>query len=277
MRFNICIVSPKGYPHAMAFMELAELLLYSLRELGCEAQWMFNELDAQATNILIGCHLLNREVISAFPPSTVVLNTEQIYSDTTEWNPLIFEFARHFEVWDYSERNMQKWTELGVERVKHLKIGFQKELVRIPKVEAPSVDVLFYGAVTDRRAKILHELIERGLRVKSLFNVYGAERDEWIARAKVVLNHHHYQSEIFEVVRMFYLMSNAKAVVAEVNPSTSVDPMYLGGFAAAPYEGLVDACERLVHDEAERTRLEACALATISRYPQVNFMAELLN
>ena len=56
---------------------------------------------------------------------------------------------------------------------------------------------------------------------------------ELIARAKVVLNLHHYASHIFEVVRAFYLMTNGKAIVGEVSPTTSGDPDYANGFRAA--------------------------------------------
>ena len=55
MRYNICLIKPDQYIHSLAFIELAELLLYSLQELGFEVQIQFNELDNNACNILIGC------------------------------------------------------------------------------------------------------------------------------------------------------------------------------------------------------------------------------
>ncbi len=275
MRFNICIVAPKDYAHSMAFLELAELVQYSLIELGFDAQLMFNEMDIACQNILIGCHLLEPRLIPDLPLSTVILNTEQIYADDT-WDSRIFEFARHFEVWDYSAKNMEKFAQLGLDRVKHLKIGFQKELARIQSLAEPEIDVLFYGAVGERRAQILNALIERGLKVKVLYDTYGRERDEWIANSKVVLNLHHYQSQIFEIVRVFYLMSNAKAVVCEVNSSTSVDPIYLNGVAAVPYEQLVACCVDLVRNPERRKQLELAAFRTIAQYPQAQWTHAVL-
>ena len=276
MRFNICIVAPKDYAHSMAFLELAELVQYSLLELGFDAKLTFNEMDIACRNILIGCHLLEPKLISDLPPSTVILNTEQIYADDT-WDSRIFEFARHFEVWDYSRKNIEKFTQLGLMRVKHLKIGFQKELARIQNLAEPEIDVLFYGAVGERRAQILKALIERGLKVKVLYDTYGRERDEWIANSKVVLNLHHYQSQIFEIVRVFYLMSNAKAVVCEVNANTSVDAMYLNGVAAVPYEELVERCVELVRNPERRKQVEQAALRTIAQYPQAQWTQAVLS
>ena len=80
----------------------------------------------------------------------------------------------------------------------------------------------------------------KGLTVKSLFGVYGKERDAWIERSKLVINHHYYQSQIFEVVRVFYLLTNSVAVVGEVNDTTSIDHIYKEGIHPVQYDGLVE-------------------------------------
>ncbi len=137
--------------------------------------------------------------------------------------------------------------------------------------------MLFYGTIGPRRAAILDALRARGLNIGIVGGgIYGAERDAFIARAKVVLNLHHYASHIFEVVRAFYLMTNGRAIAGEVSPTTSVDPDYADGFRAAPYDALVDTCVELVRDTAQRHRLEAAALDTIGRIPQAKSLAPLL-
>lgn len=275
-KFNICIIKPENYIHSFAFLELWELLYYSMKDLGLEVTIGFNKLDPGRRNIVIGCHLLDLSYTSTIPKSTIILNTEQIYSDTTSWNKNIFAWAKKFEVWDYSERNIEKFVELGVKNVKHLKIGFQKELVRIDQSKVKDVDVLFYGSVNDRRRLILEGLLEKGLSVKVLFGVYGKSRDEWVERSKIVLNHHFYNSQIFEIVRVFYLMSNSVAVVGEVNESTSIDPMCKGGIFAAKYNDLVSSCVDMVNDSSLLRNIQLSALASISRYPQKLFTQEIL-
>ena len=277
MRYNICIVQPNQYIHSLAFLELGEMLLYSLQDLGFQVQLQFNQIDPNARNILIGCHLLDTNYIQSIPKSTVILNTEQIYADSTDWSGPIFEWTKHFETWDYSERNILKFNELGVDLVRHLKIGFQKELARIPKADAQDIDVLFYGSMNERRLVIINDLKAAGLKVHTAFGIYGSERDQLISKAKLVLNHHFYQSQIFEIVRVFYLLSNSIAVVGEVNPSSSINPIYLNGIFASPYENLTSACIQLIQDNALRRRLEKKAFETINQYPQKYFTAELLS
>lgn len=270
-KFNICIVRPENYIHSHAFLELGELIYYSLQELGAEVTITFNRMDPTYRNIIIGCHLLNPDLMPHLPDSTVILNTEQIYTDPKSWNETIIAWAKNFEVWDYSIRNIEKFHELGISGVKHLKIGFQKELVRLNRSAAKDVDILFYGCINERRKKILDQLEKSGLKVKTLFGVYGKERDDWIERSKLVLNHHFYETEIFEIVRVFYLMTNSIAVVGEVNETTSIDCMYSNGIMAAKYDDLVNSCIEVVKNQSLRDSIQESAIDAISKYPQKLF------
>jgi hypothetical protein len=60
--------------------------------------------------------------------------------------------------------------------------------------------------------------------IEFLAGVYREERDRLIARAKVVLNMHYYDARVFEIVRVSYLLSNEKAVVAECGATTTIEP-----------------------------------------------------
>jgi len=275
-KINICLIKPDKYIHSYAFLELGELIYFSLLELGYEATLRFNQIEPDLKNILIGCHLLEPKFIEQFPKSTIILNTEQIYSDTTDWNKNIFAWVSNFEVWDYSDRNIEKLNEIGVNRTKLFKIGFQNELARLDRSKTKDVDVLFYGSVNERRRNVIEKLIKNGLTVKTLFGVYGKERDEWIERSKLVLNHHFYKSQIFEIVRVFYLLTNSMVVVGEVNDSTSINAMCREGIYAAKYDELVAGCVEVVNDDVVRKRIESEALNSISRYPQKIFTQEAL-
>lgn len=276
-KINLCLIKPDKYIHSYAFWELGELLYYSLQDLGYEANLVFNKVDSSAKNIIIGCHLLSPKFIAQMPKSTVILNTEQIYNDATEWNANIFAWVRNFEIWDYSTKNIEKFKALGFCNAKHLKIGFQKELVRIQKAKDRDIDVLFYGSVNDRRKKVLDQLVASGLTVKVLFGVYGKERDRLIERSKIVLNHHFYNSKIFEIIRVFYLLTNSIAVVGEVSESTFIDTIYRTGIYEAKYDDLVAGCIKIVRDDITRDKIEEKALESISKYPQKLFTLEVLD
>lgn len=275
-RFNICLAKPDNYIHSYAFLELGELLAYSLRELGYDTTLNFKNICEDRINILIGFHLLSPSLIPQVPKSTIILNTEQIYFDDSAWNNNIFEWARCFEVWDYSERNIERLQGLGLRRIKYLRIGFQKELQRIKKSKNRDIDVLFYGSISERRIRVIEALRESGLKVETLFGIYGAQRDSVIARSKIILNHHTYSSEIFEIVRVFYLLHNEMAVVAEINDTTSIEDRWRDAVMGVKYDQLVDACIGLSKDESARSDLETRGAEIIKKFPQVDFMSEIL-
>ena len=275
-KFNICLVQPKNYIHSMAFLELGELIQYSLIELGHTATLGFNHIEPTHKNIVIGCHLLPPSAIPSLPKSTIILNTEQIYKDDSAWNKNIFSWGQQFELWDYSHKNMEKFNELGITHAKHLRIGYQKELERLNRNTKKEVDILFYGSMNERRHAVLQELTEKGLNVKTLFGIYGKERDEWIEKTRIVLNHHYYASQIFEVVRVSYLITNSVAVVAEVNETTAIEDLYRRSIHPAPYEQLTESCLQLIINSASRAKLQEIASNEIKQYPQKFFTESIL-
>lgn len=118
--------------------------------------------------------------------------------------------------------------------------------------------MLFYGTLDVRRKAVLDRLRARGLRVESLFGVYGVRRDAWIARAKVVINMHqdaYMQTRVFEIVRLSYLLGNKRAVVSERGVGLAEDRDLESGIAFADYGELVDRCVDLVGNESARREL----------------------
>jgi hypothetical protein len=276
LKLHFCIIQPPAYIHIHAFDEVVQVLAHSLAELGHQVSTQVNRLDTGARNVVLGAHLAPRHALPQLPPDTIILNTEQLLTDEAGWNNLVLDCSRRHAVWDYSEHNIEWLRERGAQRLAHFKLGFQQQLARIPAGAHEDIDVLFYGSVGPRRAQVIEALKANGVRVAVVFGVYGAERDALIARGRLVLNLHHYESKILEVVRIFYLMTNAKAVVCEVGPDTAADPMYLEGVCAVPYEKLVDACLELLSTETARHALAARARATLERWPQLDFTRALL-
>ena len=58
----------------------------------------------------------------------------------------------------------------------------------------------YYGWTVSDEDVLYHKLIEKNIKVKCLFGVYGKDRDDWIAKSKLVLNMHMYDSKIFEIL-----------------------------------------------------------------------------
>ena len=217
-----------------------------------------------------------------FPKETIIFNTEQLeglseLSDHRKyWSERISEFGKRFEMWDYSRRNIETLNKMGVNNIKLVEIGFQKELATINHSMKKDVDVLFYGIINERRKKILDDLEKKDIKVKVLDSVWGKERDMWISRSRIVLNMHYYDAKIFEVARCFYLMTNSVAIVSEVSDDTYIDSKYRDGIIGVTYEKLVNKCYEILKDEEELKMLREQAFRTISSYPQSEIMRKII-
>ena len=274
MKYNVCIIKPAGYIHSGAFTELAELIAYSLEDLGYESSISLNETYTDSRNIIIGAHILDtshiKEIKSCFP-STVILNTEQVTNINDHWSNSLFEWVTNFETWDYSNANINYFKKQGIANIKYLSIGYHPKLTRIKKSEIQDIDILFYGSSNERRLQVLNKFKSSGHNVNFIFGVYGEKRDNLISRSKIVLNLHRYDFKIFEIVRVFYLMSNSKAIVAEMTPDTDINHIYKGGFYSTDYDRIAESCNELLQNSCMREAQERKGLELIEHYPQSQF------
>jgi len=270
--YLISIIRPKDYIHSSCFVEVAETLQYALRSLGHKSAILENVVDPQVTNIILGAHLLTLEDIKALPSGSIIYNLEQLDSD--HLSGAYYNLATRYQVWDYSLLNIEKWKERDCAFTPLLvEVGYVHELRRIPRHQTQDIDVLFYGSVNDHRAEILKKLREAGVKVHSVFGVYGEERDALIARSKIILNLHYYKTNLFEIVRVSYLLTNSKAVVTEVSPDIGA---IRDGVAVFEYDAIVTGCLDLLRDDEKRLSLEARGFALFSRRNAAHILSQAL-
>jgi hypothetical protein len=82
--------------------------------------------------------------------------------------------------------------------------------------------------------------------------VYGEKRDKWISRSRLILNFHHYSQQIFEAVRISYLLNNRCFVLSE----TSVNYPYSGvELPLVPYDQLTASCARFLKDPGQMEKI----------------------
>ena len=266
MKYHICVADIINKYHKLLYVEVFELLFYSLKDLGHEVS-LSNEIERSSINILVGFHTISPSSLKHSTPKTIFLNTEPLGLSNVPILDKVKAWSKKCEIWDYNQANV----DILNGKAKLFTFGYQKELERIPKAEEQDIDVLFYGAINERRQRILEGIEGRGLKLYAAFGTHGDERDKLVSRAKVVLNMHYYEEvSLFEAVRVFYLMTNSKAVVSEIGPNTSVDSRYLPGIQASTYESLIDNCEFLVKNEAARKALEVKANEVIKTMPQLD-------
>ena len=277
---NVCLIKPKNYIHYLALQELAELIHFSVLELGLKSQITFNYCDNNPStkNIVLGAHLLNDNLIEDIPENTIIFNTEQIESITENWKKKILNLARkNIIFWDYSQYNLDYLSKTINIKGKLFQIGYQKELNRINHNIDKNIDVLFYGSINTRREHIINKLKDRKINVKTLFGVYGKERDDLIAKSKLILNMHMYDSKIFEIVRVFYLLSNSIPVLTEVGSDTKFNNDFLDLICKSTYENIEKNIIYLLENDKKRIELGENGLNAIKKFPQIKFTEQILN
>ena len=257
-------------PISEIFNDVAETIRYGLDELNYETI-ILNKIVEGYVHILLGSHLI--EDWSNVPRNSIIYNLEQLNSDSVYLSELYVQKLNEFQVWDYSKKNIE-WLHRSQSNLNpvYMPVGYVPTLSKVHKSELQDIDVLFYGWLNDRRKKIIDELINFGLRVEVLNKTFGSELDWYISRSKVVVNIHFYESKIFEIIRVSYLLSNCKAVVSEIDDETEIDPMIKNAIVGVSYENLSSTCLELVRDDSKRKEIERLGFELFSTLPEHEYL-----
>lgn len=270
MRLHLTILRPEGKAHffSHAFDEVLETLAYGLRALGHPVSYKMNHFARDAQNIIFGGHFCNPETPP--PAGSVFYNLEQIGANDQHMISPAFINER-YPIWDYSPANMPYWHERKV-NAELVPVGYTPQLTRIRPVLHPDIDVLFYGSINARRGKIISELQRDGsLHNVQFVNGFGGARDAIIARAKVVVNIHFYEKpQLFEGVRVSYLLANRKCAVCE--KSDDFPTRLEGAVKVVPYDQLAETCRELVHDTNQRLEYQQRGFDLFSKFRESDIL-----
>ena len=260
MKFTVATIRLPGHDHSHAFDEVGETVVWGLNQLGNDAalgdfsgddikhrSLLFGDLHR---TILFGAHLHNPDIHPPLPEDCIIYNLEH---STVSWVQALASKFSGFHIWDYSKDNVEFWKSNGI-KSSFVPISYAPILTRIERKppNEQDIDVLFYGWLNARRKAVLDKLEKEGLKVVALDHTYGAARDEYISRAKLVLNIHFYMPAIFEIVRCSYLWANGVPVVSEISAD---DWMYRDILRSTDYNQLVGACLHVAKDETYRKAL----------------------
>lgn len=263
-------VPPDPRVHGLyGYKDVIDTVAWGLEQSGHNVSYALNESIRDATNIIFGAQVMPIATLKRLPHGTIIYNLEQMRDASASQireETRYYAQMPHFEVWDYTQANVPSWRTLG-RQAKIVPIGYAPILSRIPKAPRQDIDVLIYGMSGERRLQTFHALSQRGFSAVFVSGIYGAARDALISRAKVVLNINLYpQTRIFEIVRVSFLLANKKAVVADLDATTSIDDDIRPAVKfATSLENLLSFCDGLVNNERERVRLEELGFSCIRR------------
>lgn len=268
----ISLVRPKNYVHVDCFNPVISCLCLALEMKGYKIDVLFNVYTSDKPSIVIGAHLLDKPTELADLKKAVIYNFEQISPESHWINKDYFKALLAKPYIDYSIANINSAFDINKGIVaRHLPFAYESPMDYtyvardVFRVKTKDIDVLFFGSMNDRRAKVIDQLKNMGLHVQAVFGVYGPELSVLIHRSKVVLNMHYYESSIFEAVRVLPLLASRVAVVSEQSVDDS-DYSYLNppfGIKCVTYENLASTCKVLVEDNEARELLADTGYANV--------------
>ena len=259
-RFHIVHVVPDPKLHGLyGYREVIETLQWGLTSLGHPVTVATNAFSADSVNIVLGFQMLPAPELEHAPPDTIAYNFEQLAGIAPDaLKPAYRVAARRLHVWDYSEHNLATWSALdSARKAVHVPVGWAPVLARIARDVPQDIDVLFYGVPGQRRLAAYSQLCQTGASCVFACGLYGPSRDSLIARSKLVLNIDLNDTRrVFEIVRVSYLLANAKAVVAALHAHTLVEPDLRDAVAFSVPDRLPATCVELLANEPLRRQLE---------------------
>lgn len=180
---------------------------------------------------------------SSIPGGAIVYNMENVGDQIP---PTLFESCT---VWDMSERNVTLWKRNGRDAV-HVPLGYHPAFERFTAKpwRERDIDVVLFGCLNERRISVLDALRRRGKNVVHLFDRYGADRNDVLARSKISLNMLYYPRGFFPSLRLLKCTPAGVLSVCEQAPEA---PAWVSPPPVA-YDQLVDRCMALTEITASR-------------------------
>jgi hypothetical protein len=279
-KFNLMHCIPHPRMHGLnGYREVIESVQWGLEQLGYEVRYSLNKFRKSSTNIIFGAQVLPIDFLKQLPGETIVYNFEQNRGlEKHEIRQEMQFIAKHLQIWEYSPSNLESWKLLGADNPKLVPVGYAPVLTRIPKFNPQDIDVLIYGMSGDKRLNAFHRLSHAGLNIVFASGFYGQLRDSLIARSKIILNVNLYDhAQIFEVVRVSYLLANKKAVIATMDENTAVEKDLCESIKFTSMDKLVEDCMELLQNENKRIELEKTGYENIIKRDIVKILQGALN
>lgn len=246
---NVVEINPHA-PRPFAFTETALCLQQSIQRAGFLSNLYLNQTDPRSLSLVIGAvPPLLGPLEQLDPRKTIIFNLEQLASNSALAGTDYRRWLRQWLVVDYHSAN-----------VDHLKRenGEEQEVLELPLVPGDAVvfrpelahektvDVLFFGTLTERRTQILRQLEQAGMTVEIVAGAFAHELTPAIRRARIVLHVHFYSTGLFPVTRFLQPVADGVPIVCETSAISSRSDWRQSGILFAPYDALVETCRALL-------------------------------
>lgn len=224
---HIAVMQPAGYIYSLAFIDHARYFRHQFRRLGAQVSIGKNRLREDAVNFVFGAHM-GFPAEEAQRHACVFVNLEQLGEGGAAVSPDYLQLLSRSAVVDYDVDNTAAYAAdpADVPIVPFLHAPYLQDAQPIPLAERP-IDLLFFGSVNERRREFLRHAEASGATVACFDHpLFVEERDDYIRRAKAVINCHFYDTSRFEQARVFQCLSLGTPVISERTPRTRAPAAY---------------------------------------------------
>ena len=222
MHFSLVTEQKIINPSFGAFNDVLYPLYDAFERLGFTVEVRYGTTNPAATNIIFGANNLPFANKLTLPKGSIIFNLEQYVPSSPWFTKDYVKLLSSYDVWDYSLKNcLRLKADLSIDAT-HLRLGFVDTMVQVPENPYPRTDILFYGAINQRREGVLTGILQKGVNLHIAQNVYDSARDFQLFNSKLVLNIHYYEPATLELPRLGYLFANRKPVISEITPETEI-------------------------------------------------------
>jgi hypothetical protein len=235
-------------PQPFVLTEVAICLRDAIRAAGYASEHLVNRIDPAAYSIVLGgTPAFENELQHLDRERCAIFNFEQLGSTSSLAAPEYRAWLADWLVLDYHASNVELLKRENEPR----QLAFELPLVPSANLvttgdEAKSVDVLFYGTMSERRAHIIAQLESMGLKVEVVAGAYGHELAPAVRRAKLVLHVHYYEQALFPVARILQPVMMGVPIVCETSVFSELNDWSHSGIVFADYAHLAETCRDLL-------------------------------
>ena len=269
-------IIPRGDGKNYAALESFSIhLQQAFAEIGHRVPIVRRLCEMRGRPLVLGPHRILEHPKFFVPANAILINTEHCSDQPSDLQRRFVDLLQHFEVWDFSPRNISILNRMGVKGVKFLELGATGNS-RVRGDRSKDIDVLFYGQINDRRREVLSFLTAGGVRVTCLHSVFGKALREAIARAVIVLNIHRIYPVSLEMLRMLDLLPYGQFVISEEGSDHVLEERFRDGIVFARRDTLAEVCKSYLGKPDECSRIGGLGQAAFESIRQAEVLQGLL-
>lgn len=190
------------------------------------------------------------------PKNYIALQNEQPGSIWLN-DRLMKRFDGALGVWDFCKTLNRRWCTMGYNSY-HVPMRTPLKPFEVPidNNKQKDIDILFYGGKTVKRTSMEASLKKKYGTSKKIifrwFDLFEEEREDFISRAKIVLNIRNWEEGCLQTHRIEYLLARGKCIVSDRSGNDELDGDYESGIHFCENnDNMIEIIDRLLNNPNE--------------------------